>query len=184
MSDESPNAKRTKLAETVNALNTAIAETGNTLFGTFTSRNDSHAKRETDQRERSYDSKSPTDREDTTENAREIRGENEHTDRVDIEREIDSSAGANTRIDDRTKEQYLTPQEQVIQHLSTHTDGQVWQNTIVDEMGWSASKTSRVLSTMEKDERIHRYRIGKQKRVYLPGAEPEVLTEWAKARVE
>ena len=77
--------------------------------------------------------------------------------------------------DEQLTERYLSPEERIIRYLSERSEGRCWQATIMDEMEWPPSKTSRVLSSMEECERIRRYRVGKQKCVFLPGLEPDVL---------
>lgn len=56
-------------------------------------------------------------------------------------------------------------------------NGAAWQSEIKAELEWSASKTSRVLSTLEDEDHIARYRVGREKVVCLPGAEPEWLDD-------
>ncbi|MGM0604795.1 MAG: DUF7343 domain-containing protein [Halobacteriota archaeon] len=51
--------------------------------------------------------------------------------------------------------------------------GRQRQSAIVTETGWSKSKVSRVLSSMEDDEEITRIRLGREKLVCLAGHEPE-----------
>ncbi len=67
-----------------------------------------------------------------------------------------------------------TDQERVLHLLETHS-GITWQSHVVSETEWSKSKVSRVLSKMEANGTIRRYRIKRQKIVCLPGAEPDCL---------
>lgn len=73
-----------------------------------------------------------------------------------------------------TMPEIRTDQERVLQLLETHS-GITWQSHVVSETEWSKSKVSRVLSEMEANGTIRRYRIKRQKVVCLPGAEPDCL---------
>lgn len=61
--------------------------------------------------------------------------------------------------------------------LLTEHGGDVWQTEIAATTGWSQSKTSRVLSRMESDGTIDRYRFGRHKVVCLPDRDPADLTK-------
>lgn len=74
----------------------------------------------------------------------------------------------------RSAERILTPREQVIE-VVTANGGRMKQAEIVSRMDWSESTVSRKLSELEANDAITRYRIGREKLVYLPGAEPEGL---------
>lgn len=74
------------------------------------------------------------------------------------------------------KETVMATDEKVVTHLSKHS-GYLWQGVIAEQLGWSESKTSRVLSDMESGQRINRYQIGRRKVVCLPHREPEVLQD-------
>ena len=69
-----------------------------------------------------------------------------------------------------------TDQDRVLQLLETHS-GITWQSHVVSETEWSKSKVSRVLSKMEANGTVRRYRIKRQKVVCLPGAEPDCLKD-------
>lgn len=69
----------------------------------------------------------------------------------------------------------LIPDEQHVTELLTAHDGVAWQRHVKEATGWSASKTSRVLSSMEDEDAVTRYQIGRQKVVCLPDEEPELL---------
>lgn len=49
--------------------------------------------------------------------------------------------------------------------------GRCKQSRIVEELDWSKSKTSRVLSRMAEDDRIEKLRIGRENVIELPGEE-------------
>lgn len=68
----------------------------------------------------------------------------------------------------------MTPEEQVIEIVSANGGG-MKQAEIVSSLEWSESTVSRKLSTLEADDAITRYQIGREKLVYLPGSEPETL---------
>ena len=85
--------------------------------------------------------------------------------------------GSNTKNssdDDLSGERFKLPEESVVETLIDH-NGVLRQSTIIDELQWSASKGSRMLSEMEEREQIKRYRLGREKVVFLPGNEPEFL---------
>ena len=69
-----------------------------------------------------------------------------------------------------------TDQDLVLQLLETHS-GITWQSHVVSGTEWSKSKVSRVLSKMEADGTVRRYRVKRQKVVCLPGAEPDCLKD-------
>lgn len=48
--------------------------------------------------------------------------------------------------------------------------GMCWQNDLPQTLDWSPAKTSRVLSEMEQEEKIVRYRVGRRKVVRHPDA--------------
>lgn len=82
-----------------------------------------------------------------------------------------------TRAEETTEREDHWPlrnEELVLQHLSDH-EGTTWQTHVMAELGWSSSKTSRVLAEMEDAGAIRRYRIGRQNAVFLPGHEPDCL---------
>lgn len=71
---------------------------------------------------------------------------------------------------------FVPPEERVHQLLAAH-EGITWQSHVVADTGWSAPKTSRVLSEMENAGEIARYRIGREKVVCLPGSEPACVRQ-------
>lgn len=75
-----------------------------------------------------------------------------------------------------TDDELVTRERTVIDHLRD-SDGHAWQGEVSAACGWSDSKTSRVLSDMEADGLITRYRVGRRKVVYLPSSEPSILQQ-------
>lgn len=71
-------------------------------------------------------------------------------------------------------ENVLTPEERVVEVVSANGGG-MKQGEIVSALDWSESTVSRRLSDLESDDVVSRYQIGREKHVYLPGAEPEPL---------
>ena len=69
-------------------------------------------------------------------------------------------------------------EEQLLEHLQTAHETIAWQQDLQDQIGWSSSKTSRILTQLEADERIIRYRIGRQKLVSLPDTDPELVRKY------
>ena len=86
--------------------------------------------------------------------------------------ETPSSRG--TGEDAVSTEQPKLPEERILEVLSTR-EGVMMQAEIASKLGWTDSKTSRVLSDMENDGRISRFWVGREKAVFLPGREPEFL---------
>jgi predicted transcriptional regulator len=74
----------------------------------------------------------------------------------------------------RRTERIMTPEEQVIEVVSANGGG-MKQAEIVSSLDWSESTVSRKLSDLESKNAVTRYQIGREKIVYLPGAEPETL---------
>ena len=68
-------------------------------------------------------------------------------------------------------DKYVPPNDRVLELLE-RSDGIRPQRDIQQATGWSASKTSRVLSRMEEDGEVARYTVGRQKVVCLPDEEP------------
>lgn len=68
----------------------------------------------------------------------------------------------------------MTPEEQVMEVVSANGGG-MKQAEIVSSLEWSESTVSRKLSDLEARDAVNRYQIGREKLVYLPGAEPETL---------
>lgn len=75
---------------------------------------------------------------------------------------------------------FIPPAERVHQLLAEH-EGITWQGRIVAETDWSAPKTSRVLSEMEENGEIARYRVGREKVVCLPGRKPDGIQDGTEA---
>jgi hypothetical protein len=64
-------------------------------------------------------------------------------------------------------EAVLTENEQVIA-LLTENGGRMRQAAIAEELGWSASKTSRVIGEMSNEQSVDKLRIGRENLVALP----------------
>lgn len=79
-------------------------------------------------------------------------------------------------LDDDRHPEVLTNRERVIQVLELN-GGRAWQADIVDRTEWSKAKVSRVLSKMEADGSITRFRNGREKVVCLAEAEPRSPTD-------
>ncbi len=68
----------------------------------------------------------------------------------------------------------LSDEELVVELLESH-GGRMKQGLIVDEMDWSKSKVSMLLSDMEEDDLIRKLRVGRENIISLPGHEPEAV---------
>ena len=74
-------------------------------------------------------------------------------------------------VQHRTRPAYVPPEDRVLNLIDVE-GGSVWQGEIVEHTGWSASKTSRILSEMEDRHAIDRYQFGRRKLVCHPEHEP------------
>lgn len=68
----------------------------------------------------------------------------------------------------------VNPRQPLLDLLEEH-DGRMEQSEMVESTDWAESTVSRKLSSLESDGAIVRYRIGRGKMVYLPGAEPDAF---------
>lgn len=84
------------------------------------------------------------------------------------------TAGDDVERTVRSTERILTPEERIVEVVSAN-GGRMKQAEIVATLDWSESTVSRKLSGLEANDAITRYQIGREKLVYLPGAEPESL---------
>lgn len=67
----------------------------------------------------------------------------------------------------------MMPDEGQVYRLLHGNDGHMWQGDIANELEWSPSKTSRLLSSLEDDGSIARRQVGREKIVYLPQTVPD-----------
>ncbi|WP_255168531.1 helix-turn-helix transcriptional regulator [Natrononativus amylolyticus] len=102
----------------------------------------------------------------------------------DTDRDAEVENGSVTRSSEHptTREQLLdcghVPRTYVSEVLFEH-GGRVKQCRFVEEYGWSASTISRLLTELEEDGEIERYRIGREKVVSLPETRRPVAAESA-----
>lgn len=61
----------------------------------------------------------------------------------------------------------VTTDAEAVEALLSANEGRMKQATVAEELDWTPSKTSRVLSSMEEEERIERTRIGRENLVAL-----------------
>lgn len=66
----------------------------------------------------------------------------------------------------------MVPDDQVVERLLDVAGGRLKQGNIVEATGWSKSKVSRLLSSMDDQDRIQKVRIGRENLICLPGHEP------------
>lgn len=86
----------------------------------------------------------------------------------------DVGARSTDRRNGRGTEQLVPPRERIIE-LIERNGGRMKQGEIVEAVQWSESTVSRKLGTLESAGAITRYRIGRGKIVFLPGAEPDCI---------
>lgn len=77
------------------------------------------------------------------------------------------TAAGNTESTDPATDELLTDEDRV-EALLAEYGGRMKQGDVVDELGWSKSKTSRVLSAMAEDDRIRKLRIGRENLIEKP----------------
>lgn len=70
----------------------------------------------------------------------------------------------------------LRTDEQHVLLLLEKREGTIYQGELAEATGWSKAKVSRVLSGMEAEGTVVRFRVGRQKVVCLPGHEPGYVT--------
>jgi hypothetical protein len=70
----------------------------------------------------------------------------------------------------------IVSNEDEIERLLDEHGGRMRQAEIVDALGWSKSKVSRVISSMADDGRVRKIRLGRENLIVLPGSEPEGAT--------
>ncbi len=75
-----------------------------------------------------------------------------------------------------------TPEEYVVE-LLTARDGEMRQQELIAETGWSRSSVSRLLCRMETAGEVVRVRLGTGNVVYLPEAVPELVRHFESAPV-
>lgn len=89
--------------------------------------------------------------------------------------EPDEQASASDETDDGGVDPVLTPRERVLK-LVARNGGGMRQQDLADELDWSESTVSRRLSRLEEAEVVSRYRIGREKLVFVDGDEPNALS--------
>lgn len=87
-------------------------------------------------------------------------------DETETDSESDSSAG------DQVETELLSNEEQVINTLEQH-GGRMKQQELVDDLGWTEAKTSRVVSDMRDEGSIDGFRLGRENVLELPDQESE-----------
>lgn len=55
----------------------------------------------------------------------------------------------------------------MVELLGEH-GGQMKQSAVAEELGWSASKTSRIVSGVAEEDRVEKLRIGRENVLTLP----------------
>lgn len=72
-----------------------------------------------------------------------------------------------------TDEEVIVSSADRIERLLDEHGGRMRQAEIVDLLDWSKSKVSRVLSSMEEQDRVRKIRLGRENLIVLPGCEPQ-----------
>lgn len=69
--------------------------------------------------------------------------------------------------DDGPESQLLSNEEKVLRLIEEH-GGRVKQQDVADELGWTRTKTSYVVSNLREDDRIRSFRLGRENVLSLP----------------
>ena len=86
----------------------------------------------------------------------------------------DRHGDVSNREDERRAERLVPPEEHLLELLEEN-GGRMKQSDVVGAVEWSESTVSRKLGDLESAGAVTRYRIGRGKLVFLPGAEPECI---------
>lgn len=76
----------------------------------------------------------------------------------------------------RVADRDVRTDEELVYRILEENDGLIYQADFSEVTSWSRSKVSRVLSDMEAEGLLSRYRLGREKIVCLPGHEPDLLS--------
>jgi uncharacterized membrane protein len=77
--------------------------------------------------------------------------------------------GVNAVAESKTPpEELLSDEERLLQLLEDH-GGRMKQQDAVEELEWSETKTSQVVTDLYEAEKIERYRLGRENVLALPG---------------
>lgn len=66
-----------------------------------------------------------------------------------------------------TKQEMLSSEERVLKVIE-QSDGRVKQQTVTEQLGWSAARTSQVVTSLREDGRIESFRVGRENVLQLP----------------
>ena len=105
-----------------------------------------------------------------------IRGFDDH---ASLEDGVDRSCNDQTNTTERRSddpEQELPSTVRILQYLRDN-DGRVWQQELVAELDLSESSVSRQLSALTKQDRVHKFQIGRKNVVTLPEQQPEPIPD-------
>ena len=87
---------------------------------------------------------------------------------VDSANDADGSTAAAT--DDEPDPELLSNEEQVLRLLNEH-GGRMKQKQVIEELGWTDAKTSKVVSGLREDGQIDSFRIGRENVLTFPDEE-------------
>lgn len=75
----------------------------------------------------------------------------------------------------RHEERLLSDEEYILSAIHT-ANGRVWQSTLCEELNWSKSKVSRLLTQLEENGKISKRRVGRKNAICLPEREPDIAS--------
>ena len=106
-----------------------------------------------------YRSRSPSSTQPNDEPASHPPGESSET--------APPTAATGTDATSDPRDDLLSNEEQVLRLLEEY-DGRMKQQTVVEELGWTDAKTSKVVSSLRADEELESFRLGRENVLSLP----------------
>lgn len=82
-----------------------------------------------------------------------------------------------------TSTELLSDEERVLEAIRA-ARGRIWQSTLCEDFGWDESKVSRLLTRLDEDGKLSKYRVGRRNVICLPGHGPELGRIETAARTE
>ncbi len=83
-----------------------------------------------------------------------------------------SSAAQSATASTEPDPELLSNEEQVLRLIEAN-GGRMKQQTVVQELGWTDAKTSKVVSTLREDEKLESFRIGRENVLRVPDDDEE-----------
>ena len=87
-----------------------------------------------------------------------------------------SAADDTTSAADSPEMELLSNEEQVLQLVSDH-GGRMKQQAVVEELGWTDAKTSKVVTGLREDGELESFRLGRENVLSLPETDEDTATD-------